>query len=107
MRHGAPAQSFKHLRDQSHMCAIENAYTQPVDVLVLSRLSHRFHPLPQTGVNHMKAGVSQPAGYHFDATVMAVQANFGEENALRRSSFVHGRSHHDADGRNRSNTSAS
>ena len=42
VRHAALAQRLKHLRDERHVGAIENADAQPVDVLVLSRLGDRF-----------------------------------------------------------------
>ena len=42
VRHVRVAQCLEHLRDQRHVGTVENADAQPIDVLVLGRLGHRF-----------------------------------------------------------------
>ena len=84
------AKRFEHLRNKRHVGAVENADAQPIDVLVLGGLGDRFDPLPQPAVDHMKTGVAQPAGDDFDAPVVAVEADFGQQHALRNGPFVHG-----------------
>src|SRR5437867_2541625 len=55
----------------------------------------------------MKSRVAQSAGDDFDAAVVAIEADFGQQHTLGACSFLHGWAHQVADGRNRPNTSAS
>ena len=73
----------EHLRHERHVSAVENADAEPVDVFILCGLGDRFDFLPQPAVDHVEAGVAQAAGDDFDAPVVAIEADFGEQHALR------------------------
>ena len=102
----APAQFIEHLRHKRHVGAVEDADAEPIDVFILGGLGDGFDFLPQSAVDDMEAGVAEAAGDDFDAAVVAVEADFGEQHALRSLAFVHGNAHHEAEGRKRPNTSA-
>src|SRR5204863_1972570 len=102
----APAQFVEQLGDERHVSAVEEANAEPVDVFILGGFDYRLDFLPQSAVDDMEAGVAQAAGDDFDSAVVAVEADFGEQHALRSLAFVHGSIHHEAEGRNRAKTAA-
>src|SRR5262245_26978967 len=83
----------------------KNAESQPVRILVATRPDHGLRRLPQTRVDDMESRIAQTASDNLDAAVMAIEADFSEDDAERN--FIHRiRSYHFAAPSYRPNTSA-
>ena len=67
-------------RHERHVCAAEDAQSEPVRVFVGNGSHDRFGSLPQAGVNDLHSGIAQGAGDDFDAAVVAVEADLGEND---------------------------
>lgn len=82
MLESAGPEGIDQLRDERHVSAIEDADAQPVDILILNGLHHRLDRLPQAAVDDVKASVAQAPGDDLDAAVVAIEADFHEEDSL-------------------------
>ena len=63
------------------MRAGQDAHADHVDILLNRCLDDFLRRTVQAGVNHIHAGIAQGAGDDFDAAIMPVQADLGDENA--------------------------
>ena len=70
-------------RCQCHVRARQHRQADGVDVFVDGGGSNGRGGLEQAGVDDLVAGVAQDAGDHLDAAVVTVEADLGDEDALR------------------------
>jgi hypothetical protein len=73
-------QEFHDARHKREMGATEKTQTEPIRILIANRTDDGFRSLPQTGVDDFHARVAQCAGDYFDASVVAVKSDFGQDD---------------------------
>ena len=72
------------IRGASARCpALLHRQADHVGVLLLDRGDHGLGGLAQTQVDDLHAPVAQHAGHHFEAPVVAVEAEFGQHHPDR------------------------
>ena len=74
------------LHDPGSQCQMSRiVHRQPdhVGVLLLDRDDHGLGGLAQTQVDDLHAPIAQHAGHHFEAPVVAVEAEFGQHHPDR------------------------
>ena len=74
----------EHARHQRHVGAAQEAQAQPIGVFIGHGPHDGLGRLPQPRVDHMKAMIAQPARHDFDAAIVAVEADLGENDPRRR-----------------------
>ena len=67
------------LRQQRLVRARQDAHADPVDVLLDRRAHHLLGGSPQAGIDHLHAGIEQPARHHPRAHVVAVETDLGDQ----------------------------
>ena len=74
-------QGVNHARHEPHVGAGQDADADHVDVFLGGGCGHLVGGDAHAEIDNLHAGVAESAGDDLDATVVAVQAEFGEEDA--------------------------
>jgi hypothetical protein len=75
------AEQFHQRRDKRHVGPAQEADSQPIGIFVEHRLDDRLNRLPESGVDHVKARVAQPARHDLNASIVSVQTDLRQDDA--------------------------
>jgi hypothetical protein len=74
-------QELQDTGNEREMGAAEKAETQPIRIFIFNGANHGFGRLPKAGINDLHTRITKRPRYHLDATVMAIETDFGEDHA--------------------------
>src|SRR6476646_2062261 len=74
-------EEIRHARDNGIVCAGKNREANHVHVFLQRRVDKHVRRLAEPGIDDFHAGIAQRTGNYLGATVVAVQAGFGNKHA--------------------------